>query len=366
MLFACRSKKPVPRPPEPVQVTLVAVGDLLMHQDVQKSARNAGGFDALWADVTPLFSSADIAFANLETPVAPRCGRPGRPFIFNAPADLTGAMKRSGLAVLSTANNHAYDQDRPGVIETLERLEGEGLTAVGSGRDQASAEAPHILVRKGMRIAFLGYTDIFNTDLNVEGKGPWVNPLDEDRAADTIRAVRPQVDAVVVSIHWGSEYQHNPSERQREVAGKLFDAGADLIIGHHPHVLQPLETSDCAGRPVAVAYSLGNFISNQDRTYHPELPVKEGDSRDGMALMATFVMRVELSGARHVTLASARYIPLWTLNNWQEVQTGKARTRDIRVMRTEHLQEERLHALRQERVRSIVGDKLEPASSQAR
>jgi len=360
--LACRNRKPAPppKPPEPTRVRLVAVGDLLMHQDVQRSARHAGNFDTLWADATPLFAGADIAFANLETPVAPKCGASGRPFVFNAPEELPLALKRSGFSILSTANNHAYDQGTKGLAETLEHLDAAGLAYTGSGRNQAAAETPRILVCKGVRIAFLGYTDIFNHDLNQPGKGPWVNPLDEDRSPQAVREARRQADCVVVSVHWGNEYQHRPTDHQREMAEKLFSAGADLIIGHHPHVLQPLETGHRAGRPVAVAYSLGNFISNQDRIYQEPRPALEGDSRDGMALTATFLQEVAPDGSRQTRLEKTGYVPLWTVNNWREVQAGQTSARDIHVMRTDHLPGDgTLRAQRLERVRGIVGDKME-------
>jgi len=360
--LACRHKQPPPppRPPDPVHVRLIAVGDLLMHQDVQRAARNAGSFDALWADILPLLRGADIAFANLETPIAPTCGAPGRPFVFNAPEELPLALKRSGFSVLATANNHAFDQGVKGVSETLDRLDGAGLAFIGSGRDQAAAETPRILVCKGIRFAFLGYTDVFNINLDQPGKGPWVNALDAERSPQAVSEARKRADFVVVSIHWGNEYQHRPTDRQREMAEKLMVAGADLIIGHHPHVLQPLECGERAGRAVAVAYSLGNFISNQDRTYQPSNPVDAGDSRDGMALTATFKLQVGLDGSRHGVLERAGYIPLWTQNNWSQVQSGHARLRDIRVLPTERLEaSDPLRSARLGRVKAIAGSGLE-------
>ena len=112
----------------PVSLSLVAVGDILMHQDVKAAAAlEPGGFPALWADLVPLFQGADLAFVNMETPVAPRTGRPGVPFQFNGPETLPAALRASGFTVLATANNHAYDQGPKGVRETLERLRVEGV-----------------------------------------------------------------------------------------------------------------------------------------------------------------------------------------------------------------------------------------------
>lgn len=328
--LACRTRKPeAPPPPQPVRVTLVAVGDLLMHQDVKRAAReNAGGFQSLWGDLKPLFQEADLVFGNLETPIAPTTGLSGRPFVFNAPAELPEALKASGFTVLSTANNHAYDQGSKGALETLERLEAAGLVGIGSGRDKAQADRPCILERKGIKVAFLAFTDLFNINLNQEGKGPWVRPLN-DSALDAVKAARSQADLVVVSVHWGIEYEHNPRPRQRDMATRLIGAGADLIIGHHPHVLQPLEWLEVDGRKGAVAFSLGNFISNQDRKYEERMAVAEGDNRDGAALVAVF--RKNPQGP--VRLESVRAEPLWTENNWTAFASGQAIRREIRVVR---------------------------------
>lgn len=318
--------------PPLAMVRLVAVGDILMHQDVKVAeAQTSGGFPALWADLVPLFQGADLAFGNLETPVAPTSGRPGRPFQFNAPAGLPAALRASGFTVLSTANNHAFDQGRRGVVETLTRLRQEKLTAIGSGEDKPRAEALQILERNGLKVAFLGFTDIFNLNLDRKATEPWVRPLDLEPALAAVRDARSRADIVVVSIHWGNEYQHTPTKRQRDIARKLVAAGCDLLLGHHPHVLQPIELMTVDGRRALVAYSLGNFISNQDRMYRADLfPVAEGDNRDGAALEVTFERRRAPDGSEAVVLAHAGFEPLWTENNWG---AKKGVPRQIRVIR---------------------------------
>lgn len=328
--LACRSRT-APPPPPPPRLRLVAVGDILMHQDVKTSAERAGqGFPALWADLVPLFQGADLAFGNLETPVAPTTGRPGVPFQFNAPAILPSALRASGFTVLSTANNHAFDQGPKGVRETLDRLRAERLVAVGSGEDRARAEALQVLERQGLKVAFLGFTDIFNVDLNRRADAPWVRPMDLEPALAAVREARSRADLVVVSVHWGNEYQRQPTKRQRDIAKRLVEAGCDLVLGHHPHVLQPAELIETGGRKALVAYSLGNFISNQDRMYRADLfPVAGGDSRDGAALQAVFEPRQDLDGRMRVALVEASFEPLWTENNWG----APAAKREIRVIR---------------------------------
>jgi poly-gamma-glutamate synthesis protein (capsule biosynthesis protein) len=319
-------------PPPLATIRLVAVGDILMHQDVKRSEEQiGGGFPALWADLVPLFKGADLAFGNLETPVAPTTGRPGKPFQFNAPASLPPALRASGFTVISTANNHAFDQGRRGVAETLDRLRQAQLTAIGSGEDRPRAEALQILERNGLKVAFLGFTDIFNLNLDRKATEPWVRPLELESALAAVREARSRADIVVVSIHWGNEYQHTPTKRQRYIAQKLVAAGCDLLLGHHPHVLQPMELMTANGRRALVAYSLGNFISNQDRMYRADLfPVVDGDNRDGAALEVTFERRRQPDGTEAVVLAHAGFEPLWTENNWG---AGKGVPRRIRVIR---------------------------------
>lgn len=327
----CRNRAPRPAVLPPVSLSLVAVGDILMHQDVKAAGGvEPGGFPALWADLVPLFQGADLAFGNLETPVAPVSGRPGVPFLFNAPEELPAALRASGFTVLATANNHAFDQGPRGVRETLERLRAERLVAIGSGADRGQAETLQILERQGFRVAFLGFTDIFNIDLNHRATEPWVRPLDLEPAVQAVQAARGKADLVVVSLHWGNEYQHQPTKRQQDIARALVAAGCDVILGHHPHVLQPVEWLEAGGRRALVAYSLGNFISNQDRMYKADLfPVAGGDARDGAALRLRFERRLEADPQPRARLAEATVEPLWTENNWGAATAQRA----IRVLR---------------------------------
>ncbi len=336
-LGACRSRTTRPtQPVVPVNLSLIAVGDILMHQDVKHAADLApNGFQALWTDLAPLFQAADLAFGNLETPVAPTTGRPGVPFQFNAPESLPSALRASGFTVLATANNHAFDQGAKGVLETLDRLRAEQLVALGSGEDRPRAEALQIIKRQGLQIAFLGFTDIFNLDLNRRATEPWVRPLNLEPALQAVREARKRADLVIVSLHWGNEYQHLPTKRQRDIARSLVFAGCDVILGHHPHVLQPVEILETDGRKALVAYSLGNFISNQDRMYRADLfSVEGGDNRDGAALKVRFERTRTGDGQERMVLAEASVEPLWTENNWG-APSSRRKIQVIRVLPAE-------------------------------
>ncbi len=362
-LMGCRSRRAEAAPPPPVSLTVVAVGDILMHQDVKRAAElDPNGFPSLWSDLIPLFQGADLAFGNLETPIAPQTGRPGVPFQFNAPETLPAALRASGFTVLATANNHAFDQGSRGVRETLERLRAERLVAIGSGEDRAQAERLQILEHQGIKVAFLGFTDLFNLDLNRRASEPWVRPLDLEPALLAVREARGQADLVVVSLHWGNEYQHTPTRRQKDIARALVEAGCDLILGHHPHVLQPVEVLESGGRRALVAYSLGNFISNQDRMYRADLfPVAGGDNRDGAALRVRFERRPGSDGRERVLLAEASAEPLWTENNWG----APATRREIRVIRVAAA-EARVRVDLERLADAVEGPKVQPDEAQRR
>ena len=329
--LACRPRR-VPPPPPPPRLRLVAVGDILMHQDVKAAAEQAAsGFPALWADLVPssrgrMWPSATWRRRWRRPRAAPGCRssstrrRPCRP-----PCGPAGS-RCSPRPTTTPSTRGPRGCGRP-------------WTACGrsswwpwaAARTGARAEALQVLERQGLKVAFLGFTDLFNVDLNRKATEPWVRPLDLEPALAAVREARSQADLVVVSVHWGNEYQRQPTQRQREIAKRLVEAGCDLILGHHPHVLQPAEIVEAGGRKALVAYSLGNFISNQDRMYRADLfPVAGGDSRDGAALQAVFEQR---SGrgrtATKVALAETSFEPLWTENNWG----SPAAQREIRVIR---------------------------------
>ncbi|MBS1784407.1 MAG: CapA family protein [Acidobacteria bacterium] len=334
-------------PPAPApELTLVATGDIMMHADVKQAAAEHG-FDSLWSDLVPVWKGADLAFANLETPVAPTTGRPGRPYQFNAPEGLPKALKDAGLQVLSTANNHAFDQGPKGVVETLQRLHDAGLVTIGTGTTKPEAEQTVFLDRKGLKLAFLGFTDIFNNDLDGKPSRPWVRKLDLEAACSAVAEARKQADAVIVSIHWGIEDHHEPTDRQQEAAVRLVAAGADVILGHHPHVLQPVAWVYSGGRKGLVAYSLGNFVSNQNRVYRPLDPPVMGDERDGLLLRVT--LKKTPVG---VELVSAEGDPLWCENNWRDRKAGRV-IRTVRI--ADAIRLDPTLAARAARIRAIVG-----------
>ena len=331
--------QPIPAPPSGVKTlshaTLAAVGDVLMHAAVKDAAAdhrgpgNDEGFGWLWAPIADLLSAADLTFANLETPIAPRAGQGSRSFVFNAPPAAVTALQHAGVDLVSVANNHMFDQGRPGFEETLRELDRLGMPYVGGG--EAGHEAgPRLVTLNGITVAFLGYAYGFNQAGNdcpapAARRGrPCLQAslLDGDRAVADVAAAARQADAVVVSVHWGIEYEQQPREAEVALARRLAEAGALVVLGHHPHVLQPVELYPRAdGRTALIAYSLGNFVSNQSRHYvHGVTPEKAGAPRDGLLLRAELARRDYGRGVVRVELAGADWLPLWTENDTDDAE----------------------------------------------
>jgi poly-gamma-glutamate synthesis protein (capsule biosynthesis protein) len=315
------------------RATLGAVGDVLMHESVKRSAEAHGtglpdaGYAWLYAPIADLLAEPDVTFANLETPVAPDASSGTREYVFNAPPEAASALRRAGVDLVSVANNHAFDQGRAGFEETLRRLEAAGLRAVGAGTPSRAA-GPVRIEAGGLTLAFLGWAHFFNQDGN---DCPPPRPdapaclqaalLDRTRAAEIVREASAQADAVVVSLHWGTEYEQQPRQEDVDLAHQLADAGALVVLGHHPHVLQPVELyRRTDGRTAVIAYSLGNFVSNQSRKYvHGATPEKVAATRDGALLRVALARKDYGRGVVRTEVDGADFLPLWTENDTVEI-----------------------------------------------
>lgn len=304
-----------------------------MHESVKRSAEvhgrggEDGGYGWLFAPVADLLAEPDVTFANLETPIAPDASAGTREYVFNAPPEVAAALRRAGVDAVSVANNHAFDQGRAGFEETLRRLEQAGMQAIGAGPD-GHAAGPVRIEADGLAVAFLGYAHFFNQDGNACPRpGAAARPcvqaavLERTRILDDVRAAAAAADVVVVSLHWGVEYDLQPRAQDVELARDIVDAGALVVLGHHPHVLQPLELHRRAdGRVGVIAYSLGNFVSNQSRKYvHGAMPEKIAATRDGVLLRVGLAKKDYGRGVVRVEVDGADFLPLWTENDTAEI-----------------------------------------------
>ena len=248
-----------------VCVRLLFTGDVMQHLPQVRAAQCDGGFDysECFAAVGPHFRAADLTVVNLETTLTRSGNHTGYP-MFRSPAALADALATAGVDVATLANNHCCDGGAVGIRTTIGELDRCGIRHTGVFVDSLDRAAHHPLRAecRGVRFAFLSYT--YGTNgLAVPG-GTRVNPIDTLAIARDLLAARADsTDCVVVAMHWGNEYERQPNPAQRGLADFLRRHGADLIIGHHPHVIQPFE----ADTTHVVLYSLGNFVSNQRRRY---------------------------------------------------------------------------------------------------
>ena len=327
-----------PYPHEQAQVSFAVAGDVIPHGAVRAAAAAAGdgaqGWSALFADVADVFQRADFGFVNLETPVAPQHSRGTKEFMFDAPIALVDALKASGVKIVSSANNHMMDQGWAGFAETREHLRERGMLFAGTGDTAQQSWQPVITEANGIKVGWLGMTRWLNGNRNPEKDDqPHVNFFpypgeagdapgqDEAGVLDVVKKARSQCDFLVVSIHWGTEYATAPRPEDVEMAHKMLDAGASVIVGHHPHVLQPVETYKTAdGRDTVIFYSLGNFLSNQSRTYVDGLmPDKAGDPRDSMIGLFSAVRKDYGPAGVRVELGHVGVLPVWGENNRNEL-----------------------------------------------
>lgn len=285
-------------PTRPRTLTVAAAGDLLVHEALTvqaaadaKAAGTAGhDFTRVLAPVAPVLRRADLAICHLEQPLA----EPDGPFtgypLFSAPPQLADAAAAAGFDTCSTASNHSLDTGMAGVARTLDNLERAGLAHAGTARSRREARRPTIVDVHGVPVAHLSFTFSFNGIPLPEGK-PWAaNHLDPDRVlAEARRARRAGAEIVIASLHWGTEYQVAADSGQLQLARDLL-AGPeiDLIVGHHAHVVQPIEK---IGRKW-VAYGMGNLITR----FPDGSPEQTQD-----AIIPTFTFRETAPGRWRVT-----------------------------------------------------------------
>jgi poly-gamma-glutamate capsule biosynthesis protein CapA/YwtB (metallophosphatase superfamily) len=257
--------------PRTSELTLTAVGDLLLHSPLQRQAAalgSQGGFATLWNHVQPWLDAADLRYANLEGPISKSAPTSSYPQFNYAPA-LSEDLRTSGFSILSTANNHTLDQGARGANETIAALDAAGLPHVGT-REKSNTTLDRWSVTtetRGFRLTWIactfstnGIPDKYHQVLDCYRDETTLMQLIREASAD------PMNDAVIVTPHWGVEYKFKPEAREKALARRMLEAGALAVIGAHPHVLQPMEKHLVAGKERFVIHSLGNFVSGQTGT----------------------------------------------------------------------------------------------------
>jgi len=245
--------------PAPAPVTRILFGgDVMLSRHVGSVARKQA--DPAWPmrDVASLLSSADIAFVNLESPFSDHGRLVEDGMVFKAEPEMIESLSLAGIDVVSTANNHARDRGSHGIEFTLDLLAKAGIAAVGTGLTAEAAHRGTVLERNGVRFGFLAYT-FDQSNGNYSDRDDRIAMLDAERMTADVKSIQTRADVVTVSMHAGWEYNRRPNPWQQNFARAAIDAGASVVVGHHPHVTQPVE---CYANGI-IFYSLGNLVFDQ-------------------------------------------------------------------------------------------------------
>jgi poly-gamma-glutamate capsule biosynthesis protein CapA/YwtB (metallophosphatase superfamily) len=279
--------------PPPDDLTIAAIGDIMLGNRTEPFLREFGPAYP-FGEVMPFLGKADVVVGNLESSISLR-GKAveNKQFTLRAGPIAAEALKQANVRVVTLANNHSMDFGPLALRDTLDVLDENGILATGAGMDLDDARAPAFLKVRGKTLAFLSYSLTFPLEFFASARRPGTAPGYKEYVKADIEKVRPLADLVIVSFHWGAELMTAAKDYQVELGRKAIDWGADLVLGHHPHILQEIEIY----RGRMIAYSLGNFVfgSESNRT------------NSSMILLLTF---------RGKDLVKAEAIPL-DVNNYR-------------------------------------------------
>lgn len=258
----------------PPPVTLIFTGDIMLSRKIGAIMAEKNDWTYPFFQVSNDLQKADLVIANLESPISNKGTKMGSIYSFRADPRAVAGLLFANVGVVSLANNHVWDYGREALNETFDILRTVGIDYIGAGIDYAEAHEPVIKDVKGTKIAFLGYTNLVPVGITGEKSSPAVAYLDLEKIIPDIARAKELADLTIVSFHWGNEYERKHNQKQEEIAHAVIDAGADLVIGHHPHVAQEVEEYHGG----YITYSLGNFVFDQNFS---------ADTRAGLILKVT-------------------------------------------------------------------------------
>lgn len=253
------------------EITISAIGDILVHSPVYQDAIGTNGYNfvPMFDKVRPYLENSTITVANQETMIGGKeIGLSSYPS-FNSPQEVGDALKDIGVDVVTMANNHTLDRGEKAIQRAIEHWEAIDIMYTGSYKNERDQENIRVLkTEEGVSVAFLSYTYGTNGIPIPEGRDFLVNIINKEKIGKEIEIAQNKADAVILSLHFGNEYERYPNDTQKDLVQFAADQGVHAVIGHHPHVLQPMEwVTGENGNKMFVAYSLGNFLSNQQGLY---------------------------------------------------------------------------------------------------
>ena len=309
---------------EPITFTLTSLGDTLCHNtqywDAYNSKTNEYDFSYVYEDIKNYTLSSDITIGSLETTFAGKEKGYSNYPTFNTPDSLATALKNIGVDVVSLAGNHALDYGYTGLCRTIDVFNNIGLSHLGTYKTAEDQEKILIKDVKGVKIAFINYTYGTNGIPVPSGKEFCVNLIDKDFIKKQINQAKEQnVDMIVACMHWGTEYRTTANSEQKDLANFLFENGVDVILGNHPHVLEPMEKKtitlqDGTTKEVFVVYALGNFTADQ----------RDEITRDSAILNLTITKNSDSK----ISIDKVNYVPIYMYKN-TNVSTHKFKILDI-------------------------------------
>jgi len=301
------------------KLEIAMIGDILLHLPLYNYKSFAPSFSPVQGEL----KSVDLLIANQESlPAGGVFGVSGYPN-FSSPPQVIKDLKETGVDVLSIANNHTLDQGEEGLLEAIQQMEKVEMPYVGAYKSVQDQQADRIFQVENVSLGLLGYTYGTNSHETPVGKDYLVNRTDETRIVKEVKELKAKVDFVVVSMHWGAEYNLEANDSQQQLARSIADAGADIIFGHHPHVVQPYELIlSESGLKTHVFYSLGNFFSGQKDEY---------TNIGGIAKIE--VLKKNVNGAQVMTLENPSFISTavvkgepYTVNFLKDVESEIGKT----------------------------------------
>lgn len=319
---------------EIVNVSFLAVGDNLIHGAIYYYNNNGDGtysFNHIYETTNYLTQKADVAYINFETIAAGTELELSSYPTFNGPVEIIDGVHSAGFDWLSGASNHTFDRGEIGILKELEYVNNfDDLYISGIHKSKEDAETLHVMEKNGLKMGLLDYTYGLNGFVLPEGKEYLVDLIDKEKMKEDIRRLKEISDVQIVSMHWGQEYQFEPNEEQKELAQFLSDEGVDVIIGTHPHVIQPMDyITGKDGNETLVMYSLGNFLSAQDENYRM------------LGGMATWNMEYNKT-KKELTFKDVKFLPTVTFvgDGWRTYNTYalKDYTNELGEKHTIHLE----------------------------